>query len=54
MTEQEKMEEEYKIFMEYLNSGMLEQDHCIVLDKIADKTAKKNVKNATEQRNIND
>lgn len=54
MTEQEKMEEEYKIFMEYLNSGMLEQDHRIVLDKIADKTAKKNVKNATEQRNIND
>lgn len=34
MTEQEKLEQEYKIFMEYLNSGMLEQDHRIVLDKI--------------------
>ena len=54
MTEREKLEQEYKAFADYLNSGMLEQDHGIVLDKIADKTAKKNVKNATEQKNIND
>lgn len=53
MTEQEKNEEKYKIFVEYLNSGMLEQDHGIVLDKIDENTVKKNVKTATVQRNIN-
>ena len=37
MTEQEKLEQEYKAFADYLNSGMLEQDHGIVLDKIEEK-----------------
>ena len=37
MTEQEKLEQEYKAFADYLNSGMLEQDHRIVLDKVEEK-----------------
>ena len=41
MTKQEKLEQEYKAFMDYLNSGMLEQDHGIVLDKIDEKENEK-------------